>query len=100
MKVQMKVVLDTPTGDLAQEVTADARDIRAYESEFGASFLTTELSMTQLTQLAYVTMKRTGRFTGTYQSFDSECVEVESVDEEAERLDPTPPGPGEDPLSH
>lgn len=82
MKVRMKVVLETPDGEKTDSVVADARDIRNYESEFDRSFLSTELSMIQLTQLAYVTLKRTKAFSGSYDVFDSQCVEVEGQDDE------------------
>ena len=82
MKIKMKVVLETPDGEKSDEVTADARSVRAYESEFGVSFITSELSMIQLTQLAYVAMKRAKTFAGSYDVFDEQCVEVEAADED------------------
>jgi hypothetical protein len=46
--------------------------------------------MVQLTQLAYCTMKRAKKFSGSYDIFDAQCVEVESADdEEAEPGNPT-----------
>jgi hypothetical protein len=89
MKITMKVVLETPDGETTEEVVADARDIRRYESEFDKSFVTSELSMIQMTQLAYVSLKRLKKFTGSYDVFDSQCVEVEAADEE-EPVGPTP----------
>lgn len=89
MRVRMKVVLETPDGEKTDTVVADARDIRNYESEFDRSFLSTELSMIQLTQLAYVTLKRGKAFTGSYDVFDSQCVEVEGADDEVEPARPT-----------
>lgn len=95
MKVTMQVVLETPDGDKTDAVTADARDIRNYEAQFGQSWVTTETSFTQMTQLAFVAMKRLGKFTGSYDVFDSVCVEVSDVpesDPEPER--PTPKAHG------
>lgn len=89
MRVTMKVILETPDGEKTDTVVADARDIRNYESEFDRSFLTSELSMTQLTQLAYVTLKRLGRFAGSYDVFDSQCTEVEGSDDVEEPARPT-----------
>jgi len=80
MRVLMKIVLETPDGEKTDEITADARDIRHYESEFDVSFLTSELSLIQLTQLAYVTMKRLKKFVGSWDVFDGQCVDIESVD--------------------
>lgn len=82
MKIKIKIVLETPDGEKTDTVTADARDVRAYESEFQTSFITSELSMTQLTQLSYVSMKRAKTFVGSYDVFDSQCIEVESGSEE------------------
>jgi hypothetical protein len=93
MKVSMSVTLDKDGEESVTRISADARDVRKYEGEFKASFLTTELSMVQLTQLAYVTMLRLGAFTGSYDTFDAQCVEVEGVDEEPVP-DPTGPDPG------
>lgn len=101
MRVQLKITLETPDGDKTDTITADGRDLRNYEAEFQQSFLTTETSYTQYTQLAYVTMKRASRFKGSYDVFDSQCVEVEEVPDEEEKVatkDPRPtrrtPGEG------
>lgn len=95
MRVKIKITLETPDGEKTDTVTADARDVRNYEAEFQVSFLTTDLSMIQITQLAYVTMKRLGMFTGSYDVFDSQAVEVEGTDEEpVEQARPTPKGRG------
>ena len=101
MRVKIKITLETPDGDKTDIVTADGLDVRNYETEFRKSFLTTETSYIQYTQLAYVTMKRLGRFKGSYDVFDSQCVEVEEVPEEEQKgveKDPRPtrrtPGEG------
>lgn len=101
MKTRIKIVLETPDGEKTDQLVADARDIRSYESQFSTSFLTTDLSMTQITQLAFVTMKRLGQFTGSWDVFNSQCVEVESADDaEAEPDRPTRKGRGGGPSSH
>lgn len=94
MKTKIKIVLETPDGEKTDTVTADARDIRNYEAEFQQSFLTTDLSMTQITQLAYVTMKRLGRFKGSYDVFDNQCTEAEGADDEEDAGRPTQKAPG------
>lgn len=88
----MKVALETPDGEKTDTVVADARDIRNYESEFATSFVTTELSYTQMTQLAYVAMKRQGIFKGSYDVFDSQCTDVDSADDVPEPVRPTRKG--------
>jgi len=95
MRVKLKITLETPDGDKTDVIAADGRDIRNYEAEFKKSFLTTETSYVQYTQLAYVTMKRAGRFKGSYDVFDSQCVEVEEAPEESEpEARPTRKAPG------
>lgn len=88
MKVSMKVVLEDPEPRVFR-LTADARDVRRYEGHFRQSFLTSELSMTQLTQLAWATMARRGLFKGSYEGFDEVCTEVEG-DEGTEQIVPDP----------
>lgn len=90
MRVKIKIILDTPDGEKSDTITADSRDVRNYEGEFQVSFLTTELSMVQITQLAYVTMKRLGKFSGSYDMFDSQAIDVEGADAEEEDIVPRP----------
>jgi hypothetical protein len=89
MRVKLKITLETPDGDKTDVISADGRDIRNYEAEFEKSFLTTETSYIQYTQLAFETMKRLGRFKGSYDVFDSQCVSVEEVPDEEPEARPT-----------
>lgn len=91
MKINMSVTLETPDGEKTDRVVADARDIRNYESEFGASWVTTDTSYTQTTQLAYVAMKRRGSFKGSWDVFDSQCTDIEGAPDEVEVSEPANP---------
>lgn len=60
-------------------IAADARDIRAWEAEYGASWFAAQVSFTMLAQMAYLAGQRTGVLNGAYPSyadFDAHCVEA------------------------
>lgn len=83
MQVRMKVELEKSTGETEKyTVVADARDIRAYEAEFKQSWISTELSFIQLAQLAWIASRRQRKFTGSYDVFDAEAVDVSAADAE------------------
>lgn len=104
MRIKMKVELEKSTGEIEEfEVTADARDVRTYESEYGVSWLTTDLSFNQLAQLAWITARRQKKYTGSWEGFNSEAVDVSSAnvdkDGEVESDRPTEEAPTESQLS-
>jgi hypothetical protein len=73
------------------EVVADGRDIRAYETHSGQSFLTTKFTYNQVTDLAAHASIRLGLWAGTPEEFVEQNVGIEILGE-VERLDPTPRG--------
>lgn len=82
------------------EVVADARDIRAWEAEYGLSYMATPLSFTEVAQVAYIAARRTGAIGDKYPSykdFDAHCVEARGKPAQ-DRLfaDPTRPGATDD----
>lgn len=82
-RMKLEVVLETPEGgEETQVVQIDGRDIRAYEAEFEESFLT-ETSLTQFTKIAWMTLRRRDRYSGTYQEFERQCVDVDRADDGA-----------------
>jgi hypothetical protein len=95
MRIPIKVVLEEQDGqERTETIVADSRDVRAYEAEFDTSFLTTDLSVTQITQLAFCALRRQGRFRGSWDVFDSSAVDVEGVNAEEGEVDterPTQP---------
>jgi hypothetical protein len=68
----------------------DQRDVRAWEAEQGRSWLSSDLTVTAMAQLAHAGMRRAGRFTGGWADFDAHAVWVGEV-EAAEPVDPTLP---------
>ena len=78
---------------------ADARDIRRWESTYKTSFIGLEMSMTAITQLAYLALRRqhvVGDEYPTYEAFDDQCVTVSGTttpdrEESAVIADPTQP---------
>lgn len=61
------------------DIDSDARDVRAWEAEYGQSWMKADMSFTTLAQLAYLAGRRTGVFNGrwpTYTSFDDHCVDA------------------------
>lgn len=70
------------------KVTADGRDIRAYEGATGESFLTTRFSYTQVADLAGYAAIRLGLWNGTHEEFVEHNVSVQMIGE-TEVLDPT-----------
>ena len=72
--------IEAASGDVFN-VTSDARDVRAWESEYGQSFLDVPWSYTQAAQIAYLAGKRAGVFDGRYPSykdFDADCTRVDA----------------------
>jgi len=93
VKIKMHVELEKSDGKLETfDVVSDARDIRGYEAEFKESWIATELSFTQMSQLAWITARRARKFSGSYDVWDAEAVDVSSSEEdegEVETADPT-----------
>jgi hypothetical protein len=95
MKIKMQITLDKDGSEEKLDLVADDRDVRAYESEFSSNWLTTELSYTQLGQLAWLTARRQGKFKGSWDVFNAMAVEVTNApdpdEEEAGEVTPTRP---------
>lgn len=53
-----------------------------------------ESPMTWLGFLAWSAAKRTGQYAGSWETFEQECANVETVDDDS--VDPTEPGAGAD----
>lgn len=94
MSLQQTVALDVEGIEEPVQVTYDARDMRAYEGEFGVSMISTPSSISMLTWLGWHGAKRQGLLNGshdTYVKFDALCtgvVVVKAVDAA------NPPRPG------
>lgn len=93
-----KVVLELPDGT---EQTADVKtrscDIDDYEAEFDASwFASGLLTHTELKKVFYCAMRRTGEFTGSWEEFRRQVVDVTDLDMGAADARPTVPAPGDD----
>jgi hypothetical protein len=76
MKQPLIVEMDDGT---SYDVDADARDIRAWEAQYDASWFATPTSFTNLAQVAYLAGRRTGILNGAYPSyeeFDAHCVDA------------------------
>lgn len=76
MKQPMKVEMDDGT---VFDVDADARDIRAWEAQYGRSFFEQGMTFTTLAQIAYLAGRRTNLLNGQwpdYEDFDAHCVDV------------------------
>lgn len=77
---------------------ADSRDIRRWEAMFKGSFIG-DVTITKLTQLAYIALRRTDQLGGrypTWELFDDKCIELtrhmpEDETESEVLADPTPP---------
>ena len=93
MRIECKVELEDGT---AYEVVANSRDIRAWEREYGESWLTTPASEVQYTQLVYLALKRTGQITMTYDEFDARADDVNIARVRALIANPTQPEASED----
>jgi hypothetical protein len=89
------------------KATVDARDVRAWEAMFKQSFIKQDMSMTGITQLAYLALRRTKQLDqrfATYEMFDAQCVSIDSplepgtpeVSDVALLADPTPSSPTDD----
>jgi hypothetical protein len=95
-RLRLEAVLEHKGKERTERVVANGRDIRAYESQFEESFLT-QTSYEQLTKIAFVALRRAGRFDGTYEDFDAQCVDLEEFYEsELDPVDPTPKAAGDD----
>jgi hypothetical protein len=92
MRIPIKVVLEEEGKERTETVTADSRDVRTWESENSDSFLSSTLSVTQISQLAFYAMRRTGLFKGSWDVFDASAIDVEGVDdEEVGEVEPASP---------
>jgi len=101
MKINLTVTNDLDGQDQTYEVIADGRDVRKYEESFEISWLATDMSYIQMTQLAWVASRRHGLFEGDYAAFDKVNTGVKSKNLEAGEVDtanPTQQGAPENPL--
>lgn len=83
------------------EVQSDARDLRRWEADYKAPIVGQAMSLTYLTQIAYLAMRRQGALNGEYpdyETFDAHCIELNSSRTNLEALvgNPTPPEATED----
>lgn len=80
MKIRLHVENEVPDQDQDQvfDVVSDSRDVRKYEEAFSTSWINTELSITQMAQLAWVTLRRQGLYEGDWPSFDKINIDVTS----------------------
>lgn len=94
-RLNVEITLQDKGVERTERVIANGRDIRAYEAEFDESFLT-QTTYTQLAKIAWIALRRAGRFTGTYDEFDAQAVDLEefSGDSEVDPVDPTQTDPG------
>jgi hypothetical protein len=79
MRLRFAIELDDGT---TVEIEQDARDIRAWEAEYGESWLTTPLSYIQTAQIAYLATVRLGVFGDrfpSYKDFDQHAVEIRGI---------------------
>jgi hypothetical protein len=61
-------------------VTADGRDVRAWEREFGKSWFDSEkASYADVTYLGFSAARRAGKFDGDWEAFDKACSGVRDV---------------------
>jgi hypothetical protein len=84
MKIKLTIGMDK--GDDQEEsfdVIADGRDVRKYEETFAISWLATDMSYIQMTQLAWIAARRHDRFEGDYASFAAVNTGVRSENLEA-----------------
>jgi hypothetical protein len=92
MRLRFAIELDDSS---VTEIEQDARDIRAWEAEYGESWLNTPLSYTQTAQIAYLAAVRLGVYGDRFQSykdFDQHAVEVRGVPNPALVGNPTHEG--------
>lgn len=79
MKYEFKVEMED--GEVFID-TADARDVRRWEATFKASFIEKGVSITTMTQLAYLALRRhkliDSRYP-TWEAFDDMCVALTSA---------------------
>lgn len=95
MGLRQKVKLELDDGREI-EVAYDGRDLRAWETAFGASTLTESMSLSMLTWLGHHAGVRQGLIDGelkSYKAFDEVCVSVQGVRDEERPT--TPPAPQE-----
>lgn len=89
-KVRLEYEVDGQDRDVV--ATYSAVDLRAWETAFGDSALTSDMSVTMLTWLAHHAAVRQGLLDGelkSYKRFDEVCFSVEGADDEES---PTEPG--------
>lgn len=79
-------------------VTIDSRDVRAWERWSNESWLSADVSVSQITYAAWHAAKRTGAFAHDWMVFDASCVAVD-IEEDAE-TNPTPQAVGDDSSSN
>lgn len=83
--------------DESIKVVSDARDLRRWEAEYKRTMVGEGASLTYLTQLAYIAMRRQRVLNGkyaTYALFDEACIDLEirklGGDDDQVVADPTP----------
>jgi len=95
MKINIHVTNDLDGQDQEYDVVADGRDVRKYEEIFQISWLATDMSYIQITELAWVASRRHGLFDGDYAAFDKINTGVKSTNLESGEVEAGNPTPVE-----
>lgn len=92
--IRIKLQYDLANVDGTGTVTADLRDMRAWERENrGEPFAVEQPDMGRLSYLAWHAARREGSFGGSFMEWDANCTSINEVDEEA--VNPTRTTPGD-----
>lgn len=88
----IRVRVDLEGAKKPLEVVYDGRDVRAWESDTGLSYLATEDTYTQREHLTWYALRRTKQTDLDLDGFRAVCMSVMAMSA-GEPADPTPPAP-------
>jgi hypothetical protein len=86
--IRIKLEYDLANEDGTKSVTADMRDMRAWEREHKEAFAVDNPDLGRLSYLAWHAARREATYSGSFLEFDANCTSVSEVDES--EINPTP----------
>lgn len=84
MRYKVEAVVEVDGVEETVVAKVDGRDVREWEARHDKSFMSSELSYTALTELAYFSARRAGLYAGEFGQWMADCIGVKEVSDEQE----------------
>ena len=84
MRYKVEAVVEVDGAEETFTAAVDGRDVRTWEARHSESFMAQRLSYTQLTELAFFALARSGDYSAGYDEWMANCIGVREVSDAQE----------------